>query len=785
MAVSVADQTGEVPSFADRLGERFVVAQPSGALLEFLVFHPGLSSAPSFESSVKARLKRLSNFRHASYARATRLQRDPVRGNRLTLVSGYTAGRRVSDLLGLARRGKIQPPLGGVLSFARQLMTGAALLHDYAPDVFHGALGPERLVVASDGRLVITEYILGTAVEQAVPEWGVPRLWRECRLAVLSDPSIPRFGRRMDIVQIGLVILSLLNGRLLADGDFPSKVPDLLNAARETSVEGEWAPLGEPLRDWLGKLLGIEPDTAFRTLVEAQKAFNRVVEDDARYALSPEAIDAFFRQCEEVVALAIPEPPSTGAIAAASTVEPAVTAVEAPSSELTAEQADAAAPPIPVDAHAGPAVANEIPAVPAEIADPVAVAPVDSPIPPDTAVAAPAVPLPEPEVPVAPPPVVPAPATAYSDAVAEMLASLKPVEMEPSADPFAPWLPSAPPDPAATPEPTFWTAAVEEPRVDAVHEPPAPAPDAFLPSFASKAEPTQLEPGQAGAGEPEIPRASDHATSERRAAVLSYDEVHRVSAPRRLKTALVWAAAVLVVLAVAGIVGGPRIGALLRGPGKASEAAPAPAPGSTAPGGFKITTQPNGSRVSIDGTPRGKAPLQVADLAPGLHSIAVESDWGTLEETVTVEAGKVVPLALATVGWIVVEAPVELEVSEEGRNYGMTGRALMVPAGRHAFIFSNRSVAVRHRQFVQVSGGQTVKVPLDLPEGMLNLTSDQPAQVLLDGEVIGDTPQVSVPAALGPHQVVFRSARLGDVSYTVNVTLAAPVTLAASYGPKR
>ena len=32
---------------------------------------------------------------------------------------------------------------------------------------------------------------------------------------------------------------------------------------------------------------------------------------------------------------------------------------------------------------------------------------------------------------------------------------------------------------------------------------------------------------------------------------------------------------------------------------------------------------------------------------------------------------------------------------------GVTGPPLMVPAGRHAFIFSNRSVAIRHRQFVQ------------------------------------------------------------------------------------
>jgi hypothetical protein len=305
------------------------------------------------------------------------------------------------------------------------------------------------------------------------------------------------------------------------------------------------------------------------------------------------------------------------------------------------------------------------------------------------------------------------------------------------------------------------------------------------PSRGSTVEVVHLETAKATHTGPERPRLADQATGDRRASVLSYDEVHRVSSPRRSKAPIVWAAVAILVIAVAGVVAGPRIGALLKGSGKADDAAPRQAAGPTEPGGFKITTQPPGSRITIDGTPRGKAPLRVDGLAPGLHSIVVESDWGTLEEAVAVESGKVVPLALATVGWIKVEAPVELEVSEEGRVYGRTSETLMVPAGRHAFIFSNKSVAVRHRQFVQVPGGQTVNVPLELPQGMLNLTSEQPAQVLLDGEVIGDTPQVSVSAALGPHEVIFRSPRYGDVSYSVNVTLAAPVSLSANFGAKR
>jgi hypothetical protein len=202
-------------------------------------------------------------------------------------------------------------------------------------------------------------------------------------------------------------------------------------------------------------------------------------------------------------------------------------------------------------------------------------------------------------------------------------------------------------------------------------------------------------------------------------------------------------------------------------------------------GGFRITTQPAGGRITIDGKPRGTAPLRVDDLAPGLHSITVESDWGSADEAATVEAGKVTPLVLSTIGYIKVTAPVELHVSEQGKSYGTTGSGpVMVPAGRHHFDLVNQAVAVRVRQFVEVLPGKTITVPVDLPAGMLNLNADSPAQVFLDGQPIGETPLLSVAAPLGAHEVIFRSPKYGEVSYTVNVTLAAPVRLTVSFNKR-
>lgn len=827
MVVSAVEQTGEVPSFADRLGERLVVPQPSGALLEFLHFRPELSSAPFFELAVKTRLKRLSNFRHAAYARATRLQRDAAHGNRLALVSAYAPGRRLADVMVLARRGKLQPKIAAVLSLTKQLMTGVALLHDYAPDVFHGAIGPERLVVGPDGRLVITEYVLGEAVEQAITEWGTGALWRDYRLAAISDKSLTRFGRRLDLVQIGLVTLSLLVGRPLSARDFPDGLRDLIGNARETTGEGESVPAGPALTDWLTRMLYVDPSSAFRTLIEAQKAFGRMVEEEPRYGVSSIAVESFFQQCEEAALLPLapadlepaesdrpqndrplndrPEAYPTGNVGQASRLSEGEGTPEddAPRSSSEQPAGDPFGPwPVVVGSDTVATLFDTF--KPKEPSRESHVAEIPDALQAGAAKASPAAEL-------APAPYsgerridesdpfggLPGEAAPPADAggseaggTVDWMAGAETAtarqlretlfQAEPAPEPVTAALAvpdaAAPPAVATTPAYDWATPSMSPaamPKVDVVVvEPPTapgPAPDAG----------PEPRPGGSGAV---------RAASERRpAVVLSYDELHKPAAASRSRGPLLAVAAFVVVVAAIGLVAGPRLwkGMGAKGGAAAESSTQASSAARSDLGGFKITTQPPGGRITIDGKPRGTAPLRVDDLAPGLHSITVESDWGSADEAATVEAGKVTPLALSTIGYIKVAAPVELRVSEEGRSYGTTGNGpVMVPAGRHHFDLVNQEVAVRLRQFVEVLPGRTVTVPVELPAGMLNLNADSPAQVLLDGQPIGETPLLSVPATLGSHEVIFRSAKYGEVSYTVNVTLAAPVRLTVTFNKR-
>jgi hypothetical protein len=209
-------------------------------------------------------------------------------------------------------------------------------------------------------------------------------------------------------------------------------------------------------------------------------------------------------------------------------------------------------------------------------------------------------------------------------------------------------------------------------------------------------------------------------------------------------------------------------------------------PDAGARGGLRITTNPPGGRVAVNGGPPVLAPLRVANLKPGTHRVTAEGPFGPMHVEAAVKAGEVLPLVVQTAGWLKVHAPFELQITERGRVFGSSkDGAVLVPAGRHHFDLINTKLAVKARYFFDVPPGATIPIYFEEPLGMLNLTSDEPAEVLVDGKPAGHTPLTGVATPLGEHEVVFRHPRLGDVRYTVLVTLAAPVRITVTYNNKK
>ncbi len=241
--------------FADGLGVRLKMADATvPEPLEILRLRSEFLASPSFEFMLRERVSRLANFRHAYYSRVRRVDRLDS-GSLLGIVSESPQGPRLSRILEVAHACQIDLDVNAALCLVRQLVPAVAMLHQNARDVSHGALSPERIVVTSNARVVIVEYVLGAAIEQLA--YSRERLWKELRIAVPSGAGVSRLNHRADVMQLGMVALALVLGRPLWDDDLKS-LSALVASATESSVMGGRASISEPLRRWLSRSLQLD-----------------------------------------------------------------------------------------------------------------------------------------------------------------------------------------------------------------------------------------------------------------------------------------------------------------------------------------------------------------------------------------------------------------------------------------------------------------------------------------------------------------------------------------------
>src|SRR5436309_4355378 len=333
--------------FQDPLGERRHIADASGAdILELLCLRADLTSVPSFEFALRERVSRLANFRHAYYGRVRSVDRLND-GSTLALVSERVPGVRLSEILHVAEQRQLTLDINTALTLIRQLVPAVALLHEHARDVANGALGPERLVITPNARLVIVEHVLGAALEQL--RFSQDRYWNELRIPVPRSSGLPRFDHRTDVMQLGMVALSLVLGRSIRPTEYPSQLAEVVASAWAISARGGLEPLPSGLRSWLTRTLQLDPRNSFPLAVEARSELDRMF-GDSDYIVAPHALEAFLAQYQDVRVLS--EPAATP-----KKDEPkAETARVVPSAEppASAKKAEPAVSPKKVEAAASP-----------------------------------------------------------------------------------------------------------------------------------------------------------------------------------------------------------------------------------------------------------------------------------------------------------------------------------------------------------------------------------------------------------------------------------------------
>lgn len=295
------------PVFADGLGRRVVrLESAESAPTEHLLLSPDLSSHAGFTAALADRVAKLHGRRLTAYARVQRVDSDGLAG--VSVVSEFVKGWRLADLLDVAESENLTLDIGVVMLLLRQLLPTAALLSTQIRDAASGALGPEHLLLTAQGRLVLTDYVFGGAIEAL--GWDAEQLWQRLRIATPPGKDGKAVSQRGDVVQVGVTVLSLVAGRRLRDDEFPERLGDLVSSARQKTPAIIDAPLSPGLRDWLMRALQLAPKS-FEKLFDAQMALERLLAADSALLAQPAELDQAVARFERFMPVVdLPEPPA-------------------------------------------------------------------------------------------------------------------------------------------------------------------------------------------------------------------------------------------------------------------------------------------------------------------------------------------------------------------------------------------------------------------------------------------------------------------------------------------
>jgi len=213
----------------------------------------------------------------------------------------------------------------------------------------------------------------------------------------------------------------------------------------------------------------------------------------------------------------------------------------------------------------------------------------------------------------------------------------------------------------------------------------------------------------------------------------------------------------------------------LRAAPKTVEAVPESAPkdSSRRSGSLVTASEPSGARVTVDGRFRGFTPLTLNDLSVGSHVVVISGDQGSVRRTVAVTSERTVEMIESIYpGWLKVLAPFELEITEGTREIQLDDRhQTLMPPGPHELRLENRALGYRETRRVEIRPGETASLSLAPARSTLTVTATVQAEVLVDGESVGQTPLSDHPVALGTRGITVRTAAGTERRFSMTVTV--------------
>lgn len=197
-------------------------------------------------------------------------------------------------------------------------------------------------------------------------------------------------------------------------------------------------------------------------------------------------------------------------------------------------------------------------------------------------------------------------------------------------------------------------------------------------------------------------------------------------------------------------------------------------------GTIRVLSNVQGARVYLDGVDLGPVPIDIKDAKPGEHVVEVKAEgYLPREERVTVSAGSAAVLkldmqpeaAVKETGVLKIVSPVpEGEVFVDGERVGNVPQEKEIPPGDH-FVVVTKAGYKKFEQKVRLEAGQTITVTADLAAvGALRvLSTPMGAEVLVDGEPVGNTPLNLDDVDVGDHVVNVRAAEHYDFEQQIKI----------------
>ena len=268
------------PGFSDALGDRQISMDNTiGTTVEVLKFKKEFSAAAPFEAALRKRVDDLRKMLHPSLPTLRGVDRLP--DGELALISDHVPGRRLSEILQTARG-----PVFAV-ELIRQLTPALATIQRPNPELSHGLVTADRVIVTREGRLVIVEHALGSAIESL--KLPPAKLQSQFGLALHATSGPVRLDQRMDVIQLGFVALTLLLGRRVDPSAFRVGIPELLDEFTQSAPRDSAA-----LRPWFERALQIG-ERSFETAEDALDALEELPENDELGHKGPQRSILMFR----------------------------------------------------------------------------------------------------------------------------------------------------------------------------------------------------------------------------------------------------------------------------------------------------------------------------------------------------------------------------------------------------------------------------------------------------------------------------------------------------------